>query len=153
MKILLVCLGNICRSPIAEGIMRKAVSDRKLPIEIDSAGTSSWHAGEHPDSRAIKVSANHGIDISKLVARKFTREDYRNFDRIYVMDETNLEDVAAIAASEEDREKVKLYLEEAGGYVFPSVPDPYYGGPDGFEKVFSLIEEAGKKILDKLEAK
>jgi protein-tyrosine phosphatase len=151
MKILLVCMGNICRSPIAEGIMRKIAADRKLNVEIDSAGTSHWHAGEHPDVRAIRVAAGHGIDISKLVARQFTREDYKNFDRIYVMDDTNLEDVIALASSEADREKVKLFLDEAGGYFFNSVPDPYYGSPDGFEKVFSMLEEAGNKIFNKFQ--
>ena len=151
MKILLVCMGNICRSPIAEGIMRKIVADRKLNIELDSAGTSSWHAGEHPDARAISTAAKHGIDISNLVSRPFTREDYHNFDRIYVMDDTNLEDVLALASSDEDREKVKLFLDVAGGYFFTSVPDPYYGSADGFEKVFSLLEEAGNKILNKIQ--
>lgn len=150
MKILLVCLGNICRSPIAEGIMRKIAADRKLDVEVDSAGTSFWHAGEHPDKRAISVSASHGIDISKLTARQFKKEDYKNFDRIYVMDDTNLEDVLSLASSEAEREKVKLFLDEAGGYFFTSVPDPYYGNADGFEKVFSLLEEAGKKILNKV---
>ena len=151
MKILLVCLGNICRSPIAEGIMRKIAAERKLNVEIDSAGTSHWHIGEHPDARAIHVAANHGIDISKLVARTFTREDYKNFDKIYVMDDTNLEDVLALASSETDREKVKLFLDEAGGYFFDSVPDPYYGSAGGFEKVFSMLEEAGNKIFDKIQ--
>ncbi len=151
MKILLVCMGNICRSPIAEGIMRKIAAGRKLNIEFDSAGTSSWHAGEHPDKRAIQVAAKHGIDIAKLVARPFTREDYRNFDKIYVMDDTNLEDVIALAASEADREKVKLFLDEAGGYFFNSVPDPYYGSADGFEKVFNMLEEAGNKIFNKMQ--
>lgn len=144
-------MGNICRSPIAEGIMRKFVADRKLNIEMDSAGTSSWHAGEHPDKRAIQTAAKHGIDISNLVSRPFTREDYHNFDMIYVMDDTNLEDVLALATSDKDREKVKLFLDEAGGYFFNSVPDPYYGAADGFEKVFALLQEAGNKILDKLQ--
>src|SRR5215468_4732803 len=103
MKILLVCMGNICRSPIAEGIMRKIAAERKLNVKLDSAGTSSWHAGEHPDRRAINVAAKQGIDISKLIARPFTREDYQNFDRIYAMDESNLEDVLALAHSEADR--------------------------------------------------
>jgi protein-tyrosine phosphatase len=150
MKILLVCLGNICRSPLAEGIMRKIAAERNLDVEIDSAGTSHWHVGEHPDARAIHAAANHGIDISKLTARQFTQEDYKNFDRIYVMDETNLEDVISLASSRADNEKVKLFLEEAGGYFFTSVPDPYYGSAGGFEKVFTLLEEAAKKIFDKI---
>ncbi len=133
--------------------MRKIAAERKLDIEIDSAGTSSWHAGEHPDVRAIHVAANHGIDISKLTARPFTKEDYKIFDHIYVMDDSNLEDVISLAPSQADREKVKLFLEEAGGYFFTSVPDPYYGSPDGFEKAFSLLEEAGRKILDKIRPK
>jgi len=118
---------------------------------IDSAGTSPWHAGEHPDKRAIETAALHGVDISKLIARPFSEEDFERFDKILVMDEMNYHDVIAHARTEEDRKKVRLFLEEAGGYFFNTVPDPYYGGAAGFEKVFSLLEESSKKILDKIQ--
>ena len=150
MKILLVCLGNICRSPLAEGIMGNMIKERKMNIFIDSAGTSSWHAGEHPDKRAIETAAFHGVDISKLKARPFSDKDFSHFDKILVMDEMNFHDVIAQARSVEDRKKVRLFLEEAGGYYFNTVPDPYYGGPAGFEKVYLLLEEACKRILDKV---
>jgi protein-tyrosine phosphatase len=150
MKILFVCLGNICRSPLAEGIMLKMISEQKLKIEVDSAGTSSWHAGEHPDKRAIETAAFHGIDISKLTGRQFTDKDFRNFDKIFVMDEMNYHDVIARARTEEDRKKVQLFLEAAGGYFFTGVPDPYNGGRDGFEKVFSMLEDGCRKVLDKI---
>ena len=150
MKILFVCLGNICRSPLAEGIMQQMIKERKRNITVDSAGTSSRHAGEHPDKRAIETAAFHGIDISKLVARPFSDNDFGRFDKIYVMDEMNYHDVIARARSEEDRKKVRLFLEAAGGYFFNGVPDPYYGGATGFEKVFSMLEDACRKVLDKI---
>jgi protein-tyrosine phosphatase len=150
MKILFVCLGNICRSPMAEGIMAKMVKEQKLNITVDSAGTSSWHAGEHPDKRAIETAAFHGVDISNLVARPFTGKDFEKFDKIYVMDEMNYHDVMAHARAEEDKKKVHLFLEAAGGYFFNGVPDPYYGGALGFEKVFSILDDASRKILAKI---
>lgn len=150
MKILFVCLGNICRSPLAEGIMGQMIKERKLNIAVDSAGTSSWHAGEHPDRRAIETAALHGLDISKLTARQFTENDFERFDKIYVMDEMNFHDVIAHARSDEDKKKVQLFLEAAGGYFSNAVPDPYYGGTGGFEKVFSMLEDTCKKVLDKL---
>lgn len=149
MKMLFVCLGNICRSPQAEGIMRKMISERKLNIIVDSAGTSSWHAGEHPDKRAIETAAFHGVDISKLVARPFSANDFEPFDRIFVMDEMNYHDVIALARTDNDKKKVQLFLEAAGGYFFNGVPDPYYGGASGFEKVFTMLEDACRKVLDK----
>ena len=151
MKILFVCLGNICRSPLAEGILWQMIKERKLNIAVDSAGTSSWHAGEHPDRRAIETAALHGLDISKLTARPFTDKDFERFDKIYVMDEMNFHDVIAHARTEEDRKKVQLFLEAAGGYFFNTVPDPYYGGAEGFEKVYSMLEDSCRKILDKIQ--
>jgi len=130
--------------------MRQMVKDRKLSITIDSAGTSSWHAGEPPDKRAVETAAFHGVDISKLVARSFDKNDFERFDRIYVMDEMNYHDVIADAYTEEDKKKVELFLEAAGGYFFNGVPDPYYGGTSGFEKVFSMLEDACRKVLDKI---
>lgn len=147
-KILMVCLGNICRSPLAEGILRA-----KLPesFVIDSAGTGGWHAGEQPDKRSIQTARERGIDITRQRARKFKKTDFEDFDYIYVMDNTNYKDVVSQAESENHKNKVQLILEE----IFPGekvdVPDPYYDGQDGFEKVFDMLDEACNSIANKLQ--
>lgn len=147
-KILMVCLGNICRSPLAEGILRA-----KLPesFVIDSAGTGGWHAGEQPDKRSIQTARERDIDITRQRARKFKKTDFEDFDYIYVMDNTNYKDVVSQAESENHKNKVQLILEE----IFPGekvdVPDPYYGGQDGFEKVFDMLDEACNSIANKLQ--
>lgn len=149
-KILMVCLGNICRSPLAEGILRS-----KLPnsFTVDSAGTGGWHAGEQPDKRSILTAKNRGIDITHQRARKFQKNDFENFDYIYVMDNQNFKDVSSLAENENHKAKVQLILEE----IFPGervdVPDPYYGGQDGFEKVYDMLDEACEIIAKKLENK
>ena len=135
---------------MAEGIMTRMAKELKVNVTVDSAGTSSWHAGEHPDRRAIETAAFHGVDISKLVARPFNDKDFEKFDRIYVMDEMNYHDVIAHARTQEDKQKVQLFLEAAGGYFFTGVPDPYYGGASGFEKVFAMLEDACRKVLNKI---
>lgn len=148
MKILMVCLGNICRSPLAEGILRG-----KLPANfmIDSAGTISLHEGEHPDKRAIETAKNHGIDISGQKSRPITVRDLQNFDHIYCMDLSVFEDVISLAQNEEQRKKISLFLEAAGEYgQNTDVPDPYWSGMDGFEKVFLLLEESCESIKTKL---
>lgn len=148
-KILMVCLGNICRSPLAEGILRS-----KLPntFIIDSAGTGGWHAGEQPDKRSILTAKNKGIDISHQRARKFQTSDFDNFDFIYVMDNQNYSDIIGLAKNESQKEKVQLILDE----IFPServdVPDPYYGGQDGFESVFEMLNQACDSIALKLKS-
>ena len=148
MKILVVCLGNICRSPLAEGILKS-----KLPenFTVDSAGTISLHEGEHPDKRAIETAENHGIKIGKQRSRMITKKDLEDFDKIYCMDISVYEDVISIAKNEEQREKISLFLEEAeipeNNY---EVFDPYWSGLDGFEKVYALLEEASEKIKSKL---
>lgn len=138
-KILMVCLGNICRSPLAEGILRSKLTDGFI---IDSAGTGGWHAGEQPDKRSIQTARERGIDISHQRARKFKKSDFDDFDCIYVMDNQNYKDVLAQAESEHHKNKVQLILDA----IFPGervdVPDPYYGGQDGFEKVFDMLDEA-----------
>ena len=147
-KILMVCLGNICRSPLAEGILRA-----KLPesFVIDSAGTGGWHAGEQPDKRSIQTARERGIDITHQRARKFKKTDFEDFDYIYVMDNTNYKDVVSQTENENHKNKVQLILEE----IFPGekvdVPDPYYGGQDGFEKVFDMLDEACNSIANKLQ--
>ena len=138
-KVLMVCLGNICRSPLAEGILSAKV-DPELVV-VDSAGTAGYHIGEKPDPRSIAVAKNHGIDISRQRCRKFTAQDFLDFDHIYAMDSSNYQNIIALADTSEKTEKVKLLLMEIEGG--PSeVPDPYYGGEQGFEHVFAMINTA-----------
>ena len=147
----MVCLGNICRSPLAEGILAS-----KLPenlFEVDSAGTGSWHIGRSPDTRSIAVAKKNKLDISQQKGRQFQTTDFENFDYIYVMDQSNYEDVLALATSDEHRQKVKIILDE----LFPNekvdVPDPYYGLSNGFEMVYNMLDEACELIAEKLIAK
>lgn len=145
-NILMVCLGNICRSPLAEGILSSKTNREE--VFVDSAGTGGWHAGEQPDERSIAVAAKHHIDISKQRARKFSPKDFQKFDVIYAMDTSNYEDICALATSDEDKNKVKLILSEIGKKA--SVPDPYYGGTDGFEKVYQMLDEACTVVAEKI---
>lgn len=137
-KILFVCLGNICRSPLAEGIMLHLKEKHGLSMEIDSAGTSAYHAGEAPDRRTISNARKNGVDLSSLRARQFSAADLDQFDRIYVMDKNNLRNVLALAKTESQREKVALFLDimEPTGH---EVPDPYYGTEADFERVFRMV--------------
>ncbi len=150
MKILLVCLGNICRSPMAEGIMRKKAEERKLNIYFDSAGTGDWHAGENPDPRAISAAHKFGVNISDLVARQFIVSDFDDFDKIFAMDQSNFNDIIAISRSETDRQKVELILNHLPNHQDKNVPDPWYGGADGFISVFHLLEDACESYLNQL---
>lgn len=147
----MVCLGNICRSPLAEGILRKKALERGLALDIDSAGTSDFHVGDSPDKRTIDNALSHDVDLRNLRGRQFTQEDYQKFDRIFAMDTQNLEDIHALAPDAHSAAKAELLL----NLVYPgrdvSVPDPYYGGPDGFEKVFQLVATACDKLVDELE--
>jgi len=150
MKILMVCLGNICRSPMAEGILRKKAEARGINITVDSAGTDGWHAGQHPDKRAVLIAKQYGVDISKLVARKFSVNDFDLYDRIYVMDASNYSDVLEMARNEQDRLKVDYLLNASSAGSNENIPDPYYGGEDGFIQVFRMIEKACDSIIEKL---
>lgn len=143
----MVCLGNICRSPLAEGIMKT-----KLPEDwiVDSAGTISMHEGEHPDKRAIKTAANHRIDISKQRSRPITTADFDNFDKIYCMDIDVLADVISKTKNEEQRQKISLFLEELEDHKNTEVPDPYWGDMKDFEEVFQLLEKGCNKIVENL---
>jgi len=143
----MVCLGNICRSPLAEGIMRAKLDERQLPWEVDSAGTSGWHNGEPPHTGSIHVSKMHGIDISGQKSRKFIATDFESFDVVFVMDKKNREDVLALAKSEEQRSKVKMILDYNDNSNFEEVPDPYYD--NRFELVYQLLEDACENFLSK----
>lgn len=145
MKVLMVCLGNICRSPMAEGILRKLLDDQNLTWEVDSAGVGHWHTGSPPDPRAIRTSARHGIDISGQKARSFQIQDFDYFDHILVMDDEILESIQAKSQQSTHRRKVNLLLD----YQHPGqnriVPDPYFDGQ--FEKSYQLIYEGCLSFL------
>lgn len=141
-RILFVCLGNICRSPLAEGIMLNLKNRYRLNLHIDSAGTANYHVGEAPDKRTIANAKKNGIDLSALRARQFTVSDFDEFDSIYVMDKTNLKNVLALAKNETLKQKVVLFLEAVNKSDVVEVPDPYYGTEKNFEEVFQLLYKA-----------
>lgn len=147
-RILMVCLGNICRSPLAEGILKSMVNPDF--IYIDSAGTSAFHKGELPDPRSIKVAQKNGIDITDQKSRQFIATDFDVFDTIYVMDQSNQTNVLALAKNDEDRNKVKLILNERKTASNENVPDPYHDTDNGFDAVYSMLNDACKQIADKL---
>lgn len=147
-KILMVCLGNICRSPLAEGILAS-----KLPknnFVVDSAGTGSWHIGHQPDERSIAVAQRHKIDISHQKGRQFKTSDFEEYDRIYVMDNFNYLDVIKLAKNQQQKDKVRLILNELDPNKNADVPDPYYGMDNGFEEVYQLLNDACQVIAKKL---
>jgi protein-tyrosine phosphatase len=147
-NVLMVCLGNICRSPLAEGILKSKVNLEK--VYVDSAGTGDYNIDNIPDSRSIAVAKRYDLDISNQRGRQFQSEDFDRFDLIYVMDRFNFADVISLARNKEDNKKVNLILNE----VFPGenvdVPDPYQGGEPGFENVYKMLEEACEIIASKL---
>lgn len=145
MKILMVCLGNICRSPLAEGILQSKVDDKHL---IDSAGTGDWHFGEQPDRRSIAVAKKYGVDISDQRAMHFNPIFFEEFDLIFAMDKQNLIDIQQLARTKEEQDKVKLILEDATS-VADNVPDPYYDGDEAFEHVYQLLDDATNVIVEK----
>jgi len=146
-KILMVCLGNICRSPLAEGILQSKSSRHRFIV--DSAGTAAYHIGKAPDARSIQVARNYGIDISKQKARQFTVNDFDRFDHIFAMDNSNYENIIKLSRSITDHSKVKLILNESEPQKNKNVPDPYYGGDEGFEKVYHLLDEACNFIAER----
>ncbi len=143
----MVCLGNICRSPLAEGILRSKVDPN---IHIDSAGTGGYHVGELPDRRSIAVAQKNGLDITDQRCRKFTVDDFDQFDLIYVMDRSNYDDVLVLARDNADSAKVKMILDELFPGEYVDVPDPYYGGDRGFDNVYMMLEKACTVIAAKL---
>jgi len=147
MKILVVCLGNICRSPLAEGVLLYMVAAKKLKLTIDSAGTSNYHIGEAPDARTIANAKKHKIDLSPLRARQFNVHDFDAFDKIFVMDKSNLRNVLSLARHDNDKQKVDLFLNISHPNQNMEVPDPYYGGEAGFENVFQLVWKASEILI------
>ena len=147
MKILMVCLGNICRSPMAEGILRDKISKLSYDIEVDSAGTAAYHIGEAPDSRMIETAMSKGINISDLRARQFCVNDFDVFDKIYAMDVSNLSNMQQLARNKSDLDKLDLLLNCKDSFLNKSVPDPYYGGEDGFFNIYDILEESIEFIL------
>ncbi len=143
----MVCLGNICRSPLAEGILQSKVDSDS--VFVDSAGTAGYHVGNPPDKRSIAVARKYGLNITHQKCRKFSEQDFLEFDHIYVMDRSNFSDVASLAKNQEEASKVKLLLSEVELGI-KEVPDPYYGGDDGFENVYQMIDRACEAIAKKL---
>ncbi len=149
MKILMVCLGNICRSPIADGGLRHLCKENNLNWEIDSAGTANYHVGSKPDSRMIKAAKNKGIDLNELRARQFSVSDFDQFDIIFAMDSSNRENILRLARNEEDVKKVRLFLNEIRPNLEEEVPDPYYGTEKDFNHVVDLVQAANQAFIEK----
>lgn len=150
-RILLVCMGNICRSPTAEGVLRTLVQRAGLAnhVEIDSAGTHAFHVGEPPDPRSQKAAEKRGYDLTHLKARRVATADFLKFDLILAMDRDNLA-MLREACPMEEQHRLKLFLEYARNSEHDEVPDPYYGGPDGFERVLDMIEDASEGLIEEL---
>jgi protein-tyrosine phosphatase len=153
MRLLMVCLGNICRSPLAEGIMKAKAKKYNMELYVDSAGTAAYHIGNKPDPRSQEIALKNSIDLNDQRARQFKKEDFGRFDKIFAMDQNNYSDIVALANDSKDIEKVDLIL----NYAFPgenrSVPDPYYGGSDGFEKVYNMLDKACEIVAKKISEK
>jgi protein-tyrosine phosphatase len=149
-RILLVCLGNICRSPLADGLLLRKIKEQNLDLTVDSAGTANYHVGKAPDHRMIQTAAKHGTSLGFLRARQFTSKDFQNFDHILVMDQSNYNDVTKLAQHEAERQKVEFFLD----YLYPNqkaaVPDPYYGSLKDFEEVYNLVDKATDALIQKL---
>jgi len=152
-SILFVCLGNICRSPLAEGIFRAVLAERGIDREfvIDSAGTGAWHVGSAPDPRSVAIAARHAVDLSGQRARKVTEADFERFDLILGMDRSNVDDLRRHAPAA-GRQKVHLFIEYATGRA-GEVPDPYHGGGEGFGEVYRMIRDASESLAGRLDAR
>ena len=148
-RILFVCLGNICRSPTAEAVMRGLVAEAGLQgqIQVESAGTGDWHLGHPPDERSVAAAAARGVELTGK-ARQVASGDFESFDLLIAMDRQNRDDLLRLARSEDDRGKVRLLRSYADGEL--DVPDPYYGGEDGFEAVVEIVERSCRALLDEL---
>lgn len=150
-KVLFVCMGNICRSPTAHGVFRRLVADRGLQhlIEIDSAGTHAYHLGEPPDRRAQQTARERGIDIADLRARRARQEDFFEFDYILAMDQDNYDHLSGICPDGMEG-KLRLFMDFAPEFRVREVPDPYYGGSRGFDRVFDMVESAARGLLEEV---
>ncbi len=153
MRVLFVCMGNICRSPTAEGVFRRLVAEEapELDLEIDSAGTHAYHTGEPPDRRAQEAAARRGVDLSYTRARFVTGTDFTHFDLVLAMDKSNYERLRRRCPAEEHH-RIRMFLEFAPGLDAMDVPDPYYGGSNGFERVLDMVEEACRGLLAHIRA-
>jgi protein-tyrosine phosphatase len=147
----MVCLGNICRSPLAEGILASKLPKDKFTV--DSAGTGSWHIGQSPDDRSVAVAKKNGLDISNQKGRQFSSVDFDTFDYIFVMDNSNYDNVIALAETKEQKEKVTLIMNELYPSQNKDVPDPYFGMHNGFDIVYNMLDEVCEVIAQKLIAK
>lgn len=150
MQILMVCLGNICRSPMAEGVMRQKIEKYHLNASVDSCGTAAYHVGQSPDIRGIQTLKKYNIDIAQLQGRQFQSSDFDTFDEIFVMDTENLSDILKKARNQKEKEKVRLLMDEIHPGMQKIVPDPYYGNLNDFETTYELIEKACEKIALRL---
>jgi protein-tyrosine phosphatase len=146
----MVCLGNICRSPLADGLLLRKIEAQNLDAIVDSAGTADYHIGKAPDARMIRTAAKHGTALDFLRARQFTSKDFQNFDHILVMDHSNQRNVLKLAQTQDDEKKVEFLLD----YLYPNqqleVPDPYYGTSEDFEAVYQLVDQATDALIQKL---
>jgi len=149
MKILMVCLGNICRSPLAEGILWS--KGKHLNLKVDSAGTAAYHVGKQADIRSIDIAEKYDIDLKKQRARQFSRADFDEFDVIYAMDTNNYAHLISLASCETERNKIIMILNEINPNSYQSVPDPYYGGKNGFQEVYNMLDKACEKIIENIE--
>jgi protein-tyrosine phosphatase len=145
----MVCLGNICRSPLAEGILKSKAKN----LEVDSAGTAGYHVGKQPDIRSIDIAKKYDINLTNQRARQFSTRDFDDFDKIYVMDNDNYSKIISLARSQEDMDKVDLILNEIYPEEYKSVPDPYYGGDEGFQNIYNLLETSCEVIAKKYETR
>jgi protein-tyrosine phosphatase len=150
-RVLFVCLGNICRSPAAEGIFRHKIRNSKTPIALDSAGTGSWHVGEPPDGRMIAHAKERGYDLSDLEARQFDTKDFENFDLILTMDSANFKHVSAMDRQNAFKHKIKMMTSFCKIHSVNEVPDPYHQGDDGFQLVLDILEDACDELLLQIE--
>jgi protein-tyrosine phosphatase len=153
MRILMVCLGNICRSPLAEGILQHKAWQAGLKWTVESAGTGNWHKGESPHPLSTKVAKLNGVDISKQRARQFEKEDFERFDFIYVMDSSNYNEVKRISGNRFDALKIDLLLNELFPRQNRNVPDPWFGEEDGYHDVYAMIDKACEKVIEKYEVR